>query len=145
MIHEKNEVFMGNIRKWALVFLCAPIFTTLCDAAPRRSTAQDTPNTQMTPDAQTAPDAQIIPAPGGSVDCSSLSPDEQQFAYGLTADNRAMFCGKFTPVQRASAMQLTSQPDPTGALLSPDQAVVKVAGANNVAPQKKSGGGCPVK
>lgn len=142
---------MVTMRKWALVFLCAPIFTIMCDGAPRRSTADTTPNsqtapnTQTTPDSQGAPDAQIIPAPGASVVCSSLTPDEQQFAYGLTADNRAMFCGKFTPVQRASAMQLTSQPDPTGALLSPDQAVAKVAAANSVAPQKKSGGGCPVK
>jgi hypothetical protein len=45
-------------------------------------------------------------------------------------------------MQRAAAMQLTSQPDPTGALISPDQAVVKVAEANNLTPGMQSTAGC---
>ena len=117
---------MGNIGKWALVFLCAPIFSVICDAAAKQAA-----------DAAPAPNSQ-------TVDCSSLAADEQQFAYGLMPENRAMFCGKFTDIQRAAAMQLTSQPDPTGAVITPDQAVSKVAMANNLMPMKKSGG-CPVK
>lgn len=139
---------MVSLRKWALIFLCAPIFTVICDAAPRRPAAQTTPDSQTTPATPSAPVApmpQATPTPQTSVDCSTLTPDEQQFAYGLIQDNRSMFCGKFTDVQRAAAMQLTSQPDPTGVLLSPDQAVMRVAAANNLTPQKKSGGGCPVK
>jgi len=121
---------MGNIGKWALVFLCAPIFSVLCNAAPKRTA-------DATPAPSAAPNSQLV-------DCSSLTADEQQFAYGLLPENRAMFCGKFTDVQRAAAMQLTSQPDPTGAVVTPDQAVTKVAMANNLMPMKKSGG-CPVK
>ena len=117
---------MGYIGKWVLVFLCAPIFSVICDAAPKR-----------TADATAAPNSQMV-------DCSSLTADQQQFALGLTPENRAMFCGKFTDVQRVAAMQLTSQPDPTGAVITPDQAVTKVAIANNLMPMKKAGG-CPVK
>lgn len=120
---------MGKFRKSMMFFFCAPLLCTLCDAAPKRSAQNDPPANP----------------PALAVDCSSLTADEQQFAYGLTPDNRAIFCGKFTDVQRAAAMQLTSQPDPTGALLSPDQAVAKVAAANNLTPPKKSASGCPVK
>ena len=79
---------------------------------------------------------------GLRVDCTGLNGDEQQFAYGLTSENRMLFCKKFTPMQRAAAMQLTSQPDPTGALISPDQSVVKVAEANNLTPSTKNPAGC---
>lgn len=77
--------------------------------------------------------------------CSSLTADEQQFAFGLTPKNRQMFCGQFTPVQRAAAMQLTSQPDPTGALLSPDDAVSQVAESMNISPNSSGVGVCPAK
>ena len=79
------------------------------------------------------------------VPCSSLTADEQQFAFGLTPKNRQMFCGQFTPVQRAAAMQLTSQPDPTGALLSPDDAVLQVAESMNISPNSSGVGVCPAK
>ena len=69
------------------------------------------------------------------VDCSGLNGNEQQFALGLTLEHKALFCQKFTPVQRAAAMQMTSQPDPIGMLISPDQAVQKVADANQLTPQ----------
>lgn len=85
----------------------------------------------------------IEPAP--SVSCSPLNPDEQQFAYGLTDDNRALFCTKFTSTQRAAAMQMTSQPSPTGALISPDEAVLIVAKANQIVPGKESPTLCPTK
>jgi hypothetical protein len=85
----------------------------------------------------------IEPAP--SVSCSTLNPDEQQFAYGLTDDNRALFCTKFTSTQRAAAMQMTSQPSPTGALISPDEAVLIVAKANQIVPGKESPTLCPTK
>ena len=77
--------------------------------------------------------------------CSSVTADEQQFAFGLTPEHRKVFCEQFTPVQRAAAMQLTSQPDPTGALLSPDDAVEKVAQAVNISPNSSAKGVCPVK
>ena len=76
---------------------------------------------------------------------SLLNADEQQFAYGLTPENRILFCSKFTPVQRAAAMQITSQPDPTGALTSPDQAVVIVARANELLPPSENPTVCPGK
>jgi hypothetical protein len=79
---------------------------------------------------------------GKQVDCSGLNGGEHQFAFGLTSENRVLFCKKFTPMQRAAAMQLTSQPDPTGALISPDQAVVKVAEANNLTPATQNTAGC---
>ncbi len=83
-------------------------------------------------------------APQAKVSCSNLSADEQQFAFGLTDQNKKIFCGQFTSVQRAAAMQLTSQPSPTGALLSPDDAVAKVAEVN-ASGGAKPAGGCPVK
>jgi hypothetical protein len=81
----------------------------------------------------------------GMEKCSQLNPDEHQFAFGLSKENRKLFCEKFTPVQRAAAMQLTSQPDPTGALLSPDDAVVRVAMANQLIPNPSSPSACPQK
>ncbi len=77
--------------------------------------------------------------------CAKLNPDEHQFAFGLSKENKKLFCEKFTPVQRAAAMQLTSQPDPTGALLSPDDAVVRVAMANQLIPNSSSQSACPKK
>lgn len=132
---------MLKFRKSVIFFLCAPLLCVFCDAAPKRSAQSDVP---ANPPVQAQP-AQPMQPMQPAEDCSSLTADEQQFAYGLTSDNRAMFCSKFNPVQRAAAMQLTSQPDPTGALLSPDQAVAKVAVANNIKPPKKSSSGCPVK
>lgn len=93
--------------------------------------------------AQTA-GASAPAAPQAKVSCSHLSGDEQQFAFGLTDQNKKIFCGQFTNVQRAAAMQLTSQPSPTGALLSPDDAVAKVAEVNSSGSTKPAGG-CPVK
>jgi hypothetical protein len=76
------------------------------------------------------------------VGCEGLTADEHQFAYGLTEENRKLFCSRFTSTQRAAAMQMTSQPDPTGALISPNQAVVIVAHANQVLPFTNSAAGC---
>lgn len=84
-------------------------------------------------------------APSSQSPCSTLTADEQQFAFGLTPQNRQVFCSKFTPVQRAAAMQLTSQPDPTGALLSPDDAVQKVVDSMNISPNSQGTGVCPSK
>jgi hypothetical protein len=79
------------------------------------------------------------------MDCSSMSTEMQQFASSLTPANQAMFCGEFTDGQRASAMQMASTQDATGAAMSPDEAVQKVAGANGSNPQGKVPTGCPVK
>ena len=76
------------------------------------------------------------------VGCEGLTADEHQFAYGLTEENRKLFCSRFTSTQRAAAMQITSQPDPTGALIGPNQAVVIVAHANQLLPFANSAAGC---
>jgi hypothetical protein len=85
------------------------------------------------------------PMPPKGADCSTLSPAMQQFAQQLTPGNQAVFCGKFTDAQRAQAMQVANQVDPSGKpLMSADQAVQKVAFDTGVAPLKTPGG-CPVK
>ena len=76
------------------------------------------------------------------MDCSSMTAAEQQFAAQLSAANKAMFCGQFTADQRASAMQMTSQPDASGNAVTADQAVQSVAGPAQPA---KTTSGCPVK
>lgn len=80
-----------------------------------------------------------------TMDCSGMSADVQQFALQLTPENQMMFCGQFTDGQRASAMQMISTPDATGAMMTPDAAVQKVAGANGATPKDKVPTGCPVK
>ena len=80
-----------------------------------------------------------------TMDCSMMSPDMQEFAAQLTQDNKALFCGKFTDGQRASAMQMTSTEVSPGMTMSPDEAVQKISGASGSNPQGKSPKGCPVK
>ncbi len=135
-----NEVSMLKFRTSMMFFFSTCFLSAVCYAGPGKRAAQT--DSQTTP---AVPPAMQPPAQQPMVDCSQLTADQQQFAYGLIPENRALFCGKFSDVQRAAAMQLTSQPDPTGALLSPDQAVARVAAANNMTPAKKSSGGCPVK
>jgi hypothetical protein len=80
------------------------------------------------------------------MDCSNMGPDMQQFAGQLNATNKKMFCGQFNDSQRASAMQMASQQNSSGAMMmSPDQAVQKVATDNNMMPSAKTPTGCPVK
>jgi hypothetical protein len=79
------------------------------------------------------------------MDCSNMSSAVQQFAGQLTAANRTMFCSKFSDAQRASAMQMASNPDASGNVVSPDDAVKSVSGANGSNPQSKTPVGCPVK
>ena len=78
-------------------------------------------------------------------ECSAMSPEIQRFAGELTPLNRKMFCENFTDGQRASAMQMVSEPDESGVVMTPDLAVQKVAKANRVDPQQKSSRGCPMK
>ena len=80
-----------------------------------------------------------------SMDCSTMAPEMQQFASQLTPDNKAMFCGKFTDGQRASAMQMSTTPDAAGMMMSPDESVQRVSGASGSSPQGKTPTGCPVK
>lgn len=82
----------------------------------------------------------ISHAEPASMDCSTMSPDEQQFAMQLTDANKAMFCGQMSADQRMAAMQMTKTPDASGSAVTPDQAVEKMA--PTAAP--KSTGGCPV-
>ena len=75
--------------------------------------------------------------------CQSLSANEQSFANGLTSANQALFCGPFSADQRAAAMAMTGQRDVNGNMMSPDQAVEKVAKDNNV--KATMTGGCPAR
>jgi hypothetical protein len=79
------------------------------------------------------------------MDCSNMGADMQQFASGLNAMNKKMFCGQFNAAQRSTAMQYATQNDSTGAMMTPDKAVQKVAAENNMMPSSKSPTGCPVK
>ncbi|HKY99815.1 MAG TPA: hypothetical protein VJ112_01480 [Rhabdochlamydiaceae bacterium] len=85
-------------------------------------------------------------------DCSAMSADEQQFSNQIMDQNlKMMFCNKFTPDQRSTAMQMMNQPDAQGNMMTSDQCVQKVMKDNNMMmpmmQQQKSGGtgGCPVK
>lgn len=80
------------------------------------------------------------------MDCSNMGSDMQQFAGQLNAVNKKMFCGQFNASQRASAMQMSAQQDSSGnMMMTPDQAVQKVAATNNMTPSQKTPTGCPVK
>ena len=87
-----------------------------------------------------------------TADCSTMTDDEQQFANQIMDPNlKMMFCNKFTPDQRSTAMQMMNQPDAQGNMMTSDQCVQKVMQDNNMMMpmmrQQKSGGtgGCPVK
>src|SRR5258708_11501539 len=79
------------------------------------------------------------------MDCSNMGADMQQFAAKLNTLNKKMFCGQFTDAQRSTAMQYSTQQDDSGAMMSADQAVHKVAAENNMKPSQKTPTGCPVK
>lgn len=89
------------------------------------------------------PSEQAAPA----MDCSAMPTDIAQFAMQLSSANQKMFCGQFSDAQRATAMQLASQQDAMGkSMMSPDQAVQKVAMDSNMMPaSQKIPTGCPVK
>jgi hypothetical protein len=66
-------------------------------------------------------------------DCSTMTADEQSFASQLMDPNmKMMFCSKFTPDQRSSCMQMAQQPDASGNMMTPDQAVQKMMQDNNM-------------
>jgi hypothetical protein len=88
--------------------------------------------------------AQMNMMPGQNADCGSFSFMEQDFSEELSDANKEMFCGRFNQDQRNSAMQMTRQPDNNGNLMSPDQAVEKVAKDNRMMPMQKKSKGCPV-
>lgn len=79
--------------------------------------------------------------------CMSLSSDQQAFANGLNSTNQMLFCSQFNASQRSAAMSMAGKQNGNGNMMSPDQAVAKVARDNNISPaqQYRSGGGCPVK
>lgn len=89
--------------------------------------------------------ASLQGAPQQSTNCSTLVPEMQQFAQQLTPANQAIFCTQFSDAQRASAMQLSTTPDSTGAMTPPNEAVQKVVGASGANPQGQVPTGCPVK
>jgi len=84
-------------------------------------------------------------------DCSSLKPDQQNFANQLSPMNKMMFCSKFNDQQRAQAMQMSGQTDAYGNTMTNDQAVQKIAQDNNMMMPMQGGNsqkgavrGCPV-
>jgi hypothetical protein len=91
-------------------------------------------------EAQVTTVAQSMPA----ADCSAMGSDVQQFAAQLSGQNQRIFCGQFTEVQRATAMQMVGQPDESGNAMSADQSVQKVASTSPTNSQKTPTG-CPVK
>jgi len=80
-----------------------------------------------------------------AMDCSGMGADVQQFASKLSEMNKKMFCGQFNAAQRSAAMQYASQQDANGAMMTPDQAVQKVATDNNMMPSTKTPTGCPIR
>lgn len=83
--------------------------------------------------------------------CMSLPADQQAFANGLNPANQTIFCSQFNAMQRSTAMSMAGRKNGNGNgngnVMTPDQAVAKVAKDNNIAPSqyRSSGGGCPVK
>jgi uncharacterized membrane protein len=67
----------------------------------------------------------------------SLSLEEQAFAGQMTDANRAAFC-QMTQAQRNDCMQMTQNPDASGSLMTPDQAVQMMM----TAPTSNSAAGC---
>lgn len=89
---------------------------------------------------------QAMGSTGTEINCTALSSDMQEFAAQLSDSNRKVFCNSFNDVQRSTAIQLSSQPDSAGNMMSADQAVMKVARDNNITiPSASQGSGCPVK
>ena len=81
-----------------------------------------------------------------SSNCTNLPTDQQTFAMQLTPNNKNMFCNSFNMDQRKAAMQMTTAMNPSGAKMTPDQAVEQVARNNNLTPTNpRSTGGCPVR
>lgn len=78
-------------------------------------------------------------------DCSNMTPDMQAFAGKLNANNKVMFCGKMSDMQRNACIQMSNQIDAGGKpIMTPDQAVQRVAKDNNMM-GPKGPSGCPVK
>lgn len=79
-------------------------------------------------------------------ECANFSPEVKAFSAQLNASNKTMFCTKFNDQQRSDAMRMTGQMDSAGmVMMTPDQAVDKVARDNNLTAPGKTPGGCPVK
>lgn len=79
-----------------------------------------------------------------SSSCDNLPTDQKNFASQLNANNKELFCSKFSAAQRASAMQMAGTTGANGMKMSPDNAVEQTAKGTN-APMQKSAGGCPVR
>lgn len=96
---------------------------------------------------QNPPAATQQESAGTQIDCTALSADMQAFAAQLSDANRAVFCNQFNDVQRNAAVELATQPDSMGNLMSADLAVRKVAQENDITiPSQSMGsptGGCP--
>lgn len=81
-----------------------------------------------------------------AADCSSMSTDMQAFAKKLNPNNKMIFCQKMNDGQRSLSMQMSAQADSSGKpVMTPDQAVQKVAKDNNLMAPAKGPSGCPVK
>jgi hypothetical protein len=96
-----------------------------------------TENSEMVAQAQTN-------ATSTMPNCSQLPADQQNFSMQLMKPaNKTMFCNKFTPDQRKSAMQMMSTPGANGTPMTADQAVEQVAKKNNIMMPAPSAGQSP--
>ncbi|MBY0529172.1 MAG: hypothetical protein K2P51_03175 [Rhabdochlamydiaceae bacterium] len=91
----------------------------------------DDPMTPMQPSTQSQP-SQVQ----GPVDCSNLSKEEQLFASQMTDwNNRSVFCAKLNSEQRRAIMELSSKPNSSGVLMTPDQALLQYMQQNAMTPE----------
>lgn len=82
---------------------------------------------------------------GQTMDCAGMTDDMKAFAMALNSSNKTMFCSKFNDAMRTSAVMMSVQKDENGNMvMTPDQAVEKVATDNNMMMQRGVGG-CPIK
>lgn len=134
------------IKKQWISLTLFTLATSLCFGAQNSSggTSQQQPMQQ--PNQQPAQQPKMTTP---KMDCSQLSPDEQDFAEELSPMQKRMFCSKFDPSMRSSAMEMSGQMGEDGTLITNDQAVEQVAKANNMAMPKSSqtrkSGSCPTK
>lgn len=124
---------------------------SLCLAAQNPTTQNynnsPNPNKPNNGSMQTTPGQQSKPMTP-KLDCSQLTPDEQDFATQLSPAQKMMFCNKFDTDMRSKAIDMSGQMGDNGVLMTNDQAVEQVARDNNMpmpmAPPRK-GGSCPSK
>ncbi len=129
---HQERVMKKVIFNWAFIAACGCVSALQAQPAGQSAPAQ--------PAAPAAPAQPAAPAPN----CLQLTPAEQNFAGQLTPANQGVFCNQMTVQQRQQAMQMANTPDPSGNLVTPDQAVQSVMQHPSASKKVRRGGGCPV-